>query len=176
MELIKIEHIRIEHPKYKEHEDTAINSKLKKSIVKNGQLKNIVVHRDSKDNYLLIEGESILRIMKELGETKIWCKVLQKMDEYNMLKLKVILNDTTFPVDYVSLAEIVNKMRSLMPFSDNLNDLPYTKAQIDKFKHIFEFDWEQFEEDKKTMVDPNQMSMFDILAEVEPTNIETNEE
>lgn len=161
MELIKIENIRVEYQQYKEHDNLQMSAKLKRSITKFGQLKNVVVYRESKDKYVLIEGHKILETMKQLEHTEIWAAIINEKAEYQHLKLKVILNDVVFPIDYVGLAEIVNKMRSLMPYSDNLNDLPYTKAQIDKFKHIFDFNWEQFEEDKKTMLDPNQVSMFD---------------
>jgi hypothetical protein len=164
MELIKIDNIAITTDTYKEHSDFLMASKLKKSLIKYGQLKNIVVHREKKDEYTLVEGSAILATMKELGHQKIWCKVITE-SEYEEIKARIILNDTLYPIDFTELAKTINHVRKIMPFSDHLNDLPYDRHQIDKFKHIFDFDWDQFEEEKKTMIDPNQISIWDVITE-----------
>lgn len=165
MELIKLKFIEEKYPKYTEDTYGEVMGKLKKSIQKYGQLKNLVVYRIKKEEYVLIEGSAILQCMKELNYSEAWCKVITNKQEHDVLKLKVLLNDLVFPVDYIKLAEYINDLRDKMPFSEKLTDLPYTKAQIDKFKHIFRFDWADFEMSKKDLVDPDQISIFNILNE-----------
>lgn len=165
MEKIKIEHIETKFNNYRDKQDRQSLIKLWDSIKKYGQLRNIVVLKVKKEEYVLIEGFNILRCLKELKEQEVWAKVVEIKQDYEALKLKVLLNDLNFPIDYVELAKTINEIRDNMPYSDKLTDLPYTKAQIDKFRHIFNFDWDDFEQTKSNFVDPNQVDLFDAINE-----------
>ena len=143
--------------------DSELEEKLRKSILKRGQLKNIVVCETGDGFYRCIEGNKVLQIMYELGYDEILCLNVGKLTEVEEKILSIEISKDYFLTNYVKIAEHLKFINNEIIIDTVCNTLPFTLRQAKKLISLADFDWSDFHENKQL---ENQISLFDFESEV----------
>jgi hypothetical protein len=159
VEYLKISQIETFETELKET-DNLLLEKMKKSIAKYGQLKNIVVCNKSNETYQCIEGAKVLRCMKDLGYNEIQCINVGDVDEKEMKLMRISISRDYFLTNYVLLGEILKDIITTHKIEDICNIIPFTIRQANKMIDMTEFDWEDLNSSKQI---EGQQSIFDLL-------------
>jgi hypothetical protein len=124
-------------------EDTEEYQIVKKSIETRGQREAISV-RQNKD-YEILDGEQRWRACKELGWEKVliydWGEISDKD-----AKEETIWKEIQVPFNEIKLAELVAQHTAENP---DFN-LPFSDEQIQAYKDMASFDWDQYNQDNNT--------------------------
>ena len=159
VEYLKISQIETFETELKET-DNLLLEKMKKSIAKYGQLKNIVVCNKSNETYLCIEGAKVLRCMKDLGYNEIQCINVGDVDEKEKQLMRISISRDYFLTNYVLLGEMLKDIITTHKIEDICNIIPFTIRQANKMMDMTEFDWEDLNSSKQI---EGQQSIFDLL-------------
>lgn len=125
------------NPKDKDTEDY---KKIKQSIELKGQRLPIIV-REKGNRYEVIDGEQRYTACKELGFQEVIIYNEGKMSDDEAKELTIWYQQQV-PFNEVMLANLITEI-----VSNNPNyELPYTPEQIEDFKNMVDFDWDEFEE------------------------------
>jgi hypothetical protein len=163
VEYLKISQIETFETELKET-DNLLLEKMKKSIAKYGQLKNIVVCNKSNETYQCIEGAKVLRCMKDLGYDEIQCINVGDVDEKEMKLMRISISRDYFLTNYVLLGEMIKDIITTHKIEDICNIIPFTMRQANKMIDMTEFDWEDLNSSKQI---EGQKSIFDFFEEEE---------
>lgn len=121
------------NPKQK---DTPEYRNVVKSIQLNGLKQPIFVREvDDNDNYVIVDGEQRWTAAKELGYKEIYIYNLGKISEEEAKSLTIWL-EVSVPFDEADLAPIVMELNDL-----NI-ELPYNELEIDGFRNLATFNFE----------------------------------
>jgi len=161
VEYLKISQIETFETELKET-DNLLLEKMKKSIAKYGQLKNIVVCNKSNETYQCIEGAKVLRCMKDLGYDEIQCINVGDVDEKEMQLMRISISRDYFLTNYVLLGEMIKDIITTHKIEDICNIIPFTMRQANKMIDMTEFDWEDLNSSKQI---EGQKSIFDFFEE-----------
>jgi hypothetical protein len=140
VELVNIDSIKqiyktikkVDHHKY---------SQLKKSIQMYGQLKPIIVN----ESLEIIDGHLIFKSMKELNLTDVYIK---KLKIENSAEFRLSYNSLSFELDQIQFLKELNKLEI-----DKSNHIfPYTNEEIERYKKLFLFDWDQYKKPIKKKI------------------------
>jgi hypothetical protein len=159
VEYLKISQIETFETELKET-DNLLLEKMKKSIAKYGQLKNIIVCNKSNETYQCIEGAKVLRCMKDLGYDEIQCVNVGDVDEKEMQLMRISISRDYFLTNYVLLGEMLKDIITTHKIEDICNIIPFTIRQANKMMDMTEFDWEDLNSSKQI---EGQQSIFDLL-------------
>lgn len=128
-------------------------SKLRNSIFKNGQTRNILVRKLDVDVYEVIDGRNVLDILVEMNAQEVFCFVYEDIDVIDA-KLFYLENDYYFECNFVEIAkameEILNKHNKIS-VERHIN---YNHKEIEDLLKINNFDFEKYKP-KKVSVQPN---------------------
>jgi hypothetical protein len=163
VEYLKISQIKTFENELKET-DNLLLEKMKKSIVKYGQLKNIVVCNKENETYQCIEGSKIVKCMKDLGYSEIAVVNVGNVNENEMQLMRISISRDYFLTNYVLLGEILKELITTHKIEDICNIIPFTIRQTNKMIDMTEFDWEDLNSSKQI---EGQKSIFDLLDEDE---------
>ena len=121
------------NPKQK---DTPEYRNVVKSIQLNGLKQPIFVREvDDNDNYVIVDGEQRWTAAKELGYKEIYIYNLGKISEEEAKSLTIWF-EVQVPFDEADLAPIVMELNDL-----NI-ELPYNELEIDGFRNLATFNFE----------------------------------
>ena len=171
VEYLKISQIETFENELKET-DNLLLEKMKKSIVKYGQLKNIVVCNKENETYQCIEGSKIVKCMKDLGYSEIAVVNVGNVNENEMQLMRISISRDYFLTNYVLLGEILKELITTHKIEDICNIIPFTIRQTNKMIDMTEFDWEDLNSSKQI---EGQKSIFDLLEEEEDENTEVEQ-
>jgi hypothetical protein len=155
MEIIAINKIKTNQYHCK-NRAAEVSNKLRASLIKTGQIKNIIVRKLSDGTYEVVKGNTILEMMKEEGFTEVWCFDLGEISLHQawLIYLQTIsVNEYNF----VAVSELVNQLLSVIDISDIEKVTAFNIAELVEIKNIMNFNWANF----NPKVETTQISMFD---------------
>ena len=155
MEIIAINKIKTNQYHCK-NRAAEVSNKLRASLIKTGQIKNIIVRKLSDGTYEVVKGNTILEMMKEEGFTEVWCFDLGEISLHQawLIYLQTIsVNEYNF----VAVSELVNQLLSIIDISEIEKVTAFNIAELVEIKNIMNFNWENF----NPKVETTQISMFD---------------
>ena len=155
MEIIAINKIKTNQYHCK-NRAAEVSNKLRASLIKTGQIKNIIVRKLSDGTYEVVKGNTIFEMMKEEGFTEVWCFDLGEISLHQawLIYLQTIsVNEYNF----VAVSELVNQLLSIIDISEIEKVTAFNIAELVEIKNIMNFNWENF----NPKVETTQISMFD---------------
>ena len=155
MEIIAINKIKTNQYHCK-NRAAEVSNKLRASLIKTGQIKNIIVRKLSDGTYEVVKGNTILEMMKEEGFTEVWCFDLGEISLHQawLIYLQTIsVNEYNF----VAVSELVNQLLSIIDISEIEKVTAFNIAELVEIKNIMNFNWANF----NPKVETTQISMFD---------------
>lgn len=145
MELKEIELKLIELPdwtsKYKDPEE---EFRINMSLQKFGQVNPIHVRRYWKfqdEQIELLDGRSVYRALHALGAKTVHCIDHGFLTLHNARALHLQLNFSTKSSHPLHLAKIIHDLSLESPPELLMNELPFTKEQIEYYIKLHEYDW-----------------------------------
>lgn len=118
--------------------DNFLKFKIEKFIKTFGILKPLIVIPDN-EQYLIIDGNKIFEISKQIGIKNFPCVILNKRDDIDFVRL--MLNITSFENNLIELSTIISKLND-----EQIDCLPFNSDMIETFKTLLEFNWNQYHE------------------------------
>lgn len=155
MEIIAINKIKTNQYHCK-NRAAEVSNKLRASLIKTGQIKNIIVRKLSDGTYEVVKGNTIFEMMKEEGFTEVWCFDLGEISLHQawLIYLQTIsVNEYNF----VAVSELVNQLLSIIDISEIEKVTAFNIAELVEIKNIMNFNWANF----NPKVETTQISMFD---------------
>ena len=135
------------NPKQK---DTPEYKNVVKSIQINGLKQPIFVREvDGNDNYVIVDGEQRWTAAKELGYKEIYVYNLGNISEEEAKSLTIWL-EVQVPFDEAELAPIV------MELNDLKIELPYNELEIDGFRNLATFNFDDAWKDQTPIKEDNE--------------------
>ena len=128
-------------------EDDKKQEKLKENIKRNGQIENILIRELDTGYYEVVNGNHRLSVLKELKFKKVYTYNLGKINQSQAIRIAIETNETKFETDTIELAERIKEISNV--FDDLDLTLPYTEQELENFKTLSDFNWEDFEGDGK---------------------------
>tara|TARA_R110002051_G_scaffold119328_1_gene192812 strand:- start:1717 stop:2352 length:636 start_codon:yes stop_codon:yes gene_type:complete len=128
-------------------EDDKKQEKLKENIKRNGQIENILIRELDTGYYEVVNGNHRLSVLKELKFEKVYTYNLGKINQSQAIRIAIETNETKFETDTIELAERIKEISSV--FDDLDLTLPYTEQELENFRTLSDFNWEDFEGDGK---------------------------
>lgn len=128
-------------------EDDKKQEKLKENIKRNGQIENILIRELDTGYYEVVNGNHRLSVLKELKFKKVYTYNLGKINQSQAIRIAIETNETKFETDTIELAERIKEISN--EFDDLDLTLPYTEQELENFRTLSDFNWEDFEGDGK---------------------------
>jgi len=124
-------------------EDSEKQEKLKENIKRNGQIENIIVREVDDDKFEVVNGNHRLDVLSDLNYKKVHCYNLGKINKAQAIRIAIETNETKFESDSIALAERIKEISK--HFNDLPLTMPYTEQEIENFKTLTDFDWNQYD-------------------------------
>lgn len=118
--------------------DTKEYKQVVRSIQENGLRDPIIVREVGKDSYEVIDGEQRYTAAKELAYDEIWVYNEGKMDE-KQAKALTIWYQVQVPFNEIDLSHLVVEL------DEQQISLPYTEVEIQDFKKMADFNFDQYD-------------------------------
>jgi len=118
---------------------------VKKSLEKKTQYQPILVREHGK-GYQIIDGYHRWRALKELGYDEIIVWNLGNISDEQAIGITVDDVYLKIPATDILIAQLVKRMEDA---GQDLEQLPYDSEQIQHFRDLADFDWDQFNKDKE---------------------------
>jgi hypothetical protein len=147
----------------KEH-DTQLHAKLRKSVERRGQLKNIVVCETKDGRFECLDGSKMVKIFTEIGQTHITAFNLGILSDEEKNIVRIELSRDYFLTNYVYIGILLKETLKTHKIEDICNILPFDKRQVEHLVSMSDFDWEGFNQTKQV---EGQKSIFDVDEEDE---------
>jgi len=125
-------------------EDLDKSEKLKANIKRNGQVENILIRELDTGFFEVVNGNHRLDVFKDLGLKKVMCYNLGSISEQQAMRIAIETNETRFESDSIILGERIKELTKEFELEDLVSTLPYTEKEIENFKTLTDFDWEQY--------------------------------
>lgn len=142
--------------------------RLKKSISKNGQIKNIVIC-ETELGFECIDGGKILQALKELGIKTVIAFNLGLLSEDEKKQVRLEIFRDYFQTNYVNIGLIIKEISKNLDLKQVCNYIPFDITQAEHLSKMSDFDWEEFSQQKVH----GQVDMF---ASMEEPIVEEKEE
>ena len=152
--------------------DSLLIEKLKKTIARFGQIKSLVVCEQDDSRYKCLDGNKVLRCMKELGYKEVHCVNVGQLSEEDEMLLRISVSRDYFLTNYVLIGEMLKTLRKSKKIEEICNYVPFDIRQVEKMISMTEFDWDAFNQTKQI---EGQITMFDVFEEKDEV-IESEEE
>jgi hypothetical protein len=123
-------------------EDFDLQQKLKENIKRNGQIENLIVAIDENDNFVCVNGNHRIDVLKELQITEAYCYNLGRLSKTQMERIAIETNETKFPTDMIKLAEVLKDINSDFDIGDMEATMPYTREEINYFLSSLDVDFD----------------------------------
>lgn len=114
-----------------------INKKL-------GQYKVIVVC-ETKNGYLIVDGNKYFNSLKKIGVKKVLCHNLGKISENEYDIYRIALNIHQSRLDYLGIAEVVSNLKvKEMKETSIANNTGLDLLSVERYSTLLSFDWDDF--------------------------------
>lgn len=122
-------------------------AKAVNAIKRYGQFKPILINHTTENVYKLIAGRIVFEAMKELGATHVFCFVFDclSVDEERVIKL---IDNSPRSVNVVETATALQQL-DVKNYKGLENVLNYTPDELQNFKDLHNFNWEDYDNDIK---------------------------
>lgn len=167
---IKIDSIVLNEDSLKEN-DIHLFEKLKKTLLKRGQVKNIVVC-ETENGFECLEGSKIVKALKELGDKSVIAFNLGELSESEKNIIRIELFRDYFVTNYVMVGKLIKEASSDFSMNEICNTIPFDTRQAQHLVNMHDFDWEDFNNTKLE----GQSSLFDVFESEEKSEIVEKEE
>ena len=167
---IKIDSIVLNEDILKEN-DIHLFEKLKKTLVKRGQVKNIVVC-ETENGFECLEGSKIVKALKDLGNKSVIAFNLGELSESEKNIIRIELFRDYFVTNYVMVGKLIKEASSDFSMNEICNTIPFDTRQAQHLVNMHDFDWEDFNNTKLE----GQSSLFDVFETEEITESVEKEE
>jgi hypothetical protein len=125
-------------------EDQEKSKKLKENIKRNGQIENIIVRELDNNKFEVVNGNHRLDVLKDLKYKKVHCYNFGKISKAQAIRIAIETNETKFESDSIALAQRIKEISK--HFNDLPVTMPYTEQEIENFKTLTDFNWDQFDD------------------------------
>jgi len=142
---IEIKNLRSSTTRFKKEDDYKLN-KLRTSMQRHGQFDLVhVVPEPITDTYEIYAGSQVIRVMKEMGLERAFCRVHDNSSELLLWVLEA--ESIRFEIDYYKVAEIVQTMIGKGFTSKRIqHSVPWSMEEIENMIKMKEFDWDKYGE------------------------------
>lgn len=163
MELIDLD--LIDEPSWscKEFDDVRFR-KLCSMIKIYGQCRSICVREYSHDSfagglrrYQVLEGRNIIKALRTASIPLALVHNVGPVDDVTAMQISLMLNELEFQTDFVEVASLVNKVVDESHIQNAVNHSMFDVREIKKFRKIFDFNWNDFHQAKKS----GKLSLFE---------------
>jgi len=170
---VKISSVILYDEEIKEY-DLKLFEKLKRSIEKRGQLKNIIIC-ESENGFECLEGSKIVRALKEIGQDSVVAYNLGVLSEEDKKIIRIEVFRDFFLTNYVHIGKLLKEISQTIKLDDVCNTIPFDLRQAKHLINMHHFDWDDFNNNKQI---EGQSSLFDLIeeAEVVSKTVESAEE
>ena len=144
--------------------DHQLYAKMKKSVEKRGQLKNIVVCETKEGKFECLDGSKMVKIYREIGQNHIIAFNLGVLSDEEKNIVRIELSRDYFLTNYVYIGSLLKESLKTHKIEEICNILPFDKRQVEHLVSMTDFDWEAFNQTKQV---EGQKSIFDLDDEVE---------
>lgn len=155
---VKISSIILYDEAIKEY-DLKLFEKLKRSIKKRGQLKNIVIC-ESENGFECLEGSKTIMALKELDEESVVAYNLGVLSEEDKKIIRIELFRDYFLTNYVFIGKLLKEISETVKLDDVCNTIPFDIRQAKHLINMHNFDWDGFSQNKQL---EGQSSLFDVF-------------
>lgn len=148
MEQVNKKFIKLPNWSFK-RKDSEKFKKLRKSIKKHGQIKNIVLRKIDSENYEVIDGKLVFQILKELDKDFIWCTIYKDISNLEA-KIIYLQLDFNFEHDYINTAKAIKKLCNKVYLIDLAKLTNFSVNELKELLELNKFDFERYKPlDKK---------------------------
>lgn len=124
-----------------------IRERTQRSIDKFGFVDPLTVRETQEDNvFEILDGQHRWEEAKKLGIETLPYVNLGKVSDTIAKQLTIVLNETRGEFDTIKLSELLADLQSDIDYDELLNNLPYTKEELDSLLELPDFDWDSFDE------------------------------
>jgi ParB-like chromosome segregation protein Spo0J len=117
--------------------------KLKKSIEKLGQTKNIIVRLLEDHTYEVIDGKVVFRILQEMKVDFIYCYVFKNITKTEAKRI-YLEQDHYFENNFVEVGAAIAKITKKHSAIDVEKTLAYNYGQIEELLNLQNFDFSKY--------------------------------
>lgn len=124
-------------------QDSELMNRLRKSVSLNGQTRNIIVRKLSKDKYEVIDGKLVFLALKELPVDFIYCYVYKDVSALQA-KFLYLQHDFYFRTNFVQVSnavEEIHKEQSKLSISEKT---AYDYSQVVELLDLHTYDFSKF--------------------------------
>jgi hypothetical protein len=143
--------------------DLTLFEKLKKTLKKRGQIKNIVIC-ESENGFECLEGSKIVKALKEIGQDSIIAYNLGVLSEEDKKVVRIELFKDFFLTNYVQVGKLLKEISQTIKLDEVCNTIPFDLRQAKHLISMHEFDWDDFNNNKQI---EGQNGLFDLIEEAE---------
>jgi len=130
------------------NEDKIIFKKLRNSVFKNLQNKNLLVRELEDGNFEIIKGKIIFSILKETGVKEILCYNYGKISEIDT-KIVYLENNINNSDNFIKSGHIVKEILEVRKNYEIEPTIPYSLEELVDLVNLADFDWEKFKKKER---------------------------
>lgn len=122
--------------------DLAVKTRIATSLVKFGQIKNIVVRQLHDDTYEVIDGAEVLEALKGMNEERVLCYNLGKISDDDAKLIAMALDLNRIECNMIDLSKAI---KNITHSDITLSAIsPFSNEDIADIRRLLEFDWSVF--------------------------------
>jgi len=130
-------------------DDEKKKEKLKKQIVRNNQIENIIVRIKEDSRYECINGNHRLDAFKEMNWEYCIAYDCGKISQATAERIAIETNETKFNSDNLKIAELITDILKEYDMKEIELTMPYTMEELKDYSELLDSNWAQFNKDKK---------------------------
>lgn len=116
--------------------------KLKNNLKRNGQIENILIRELKTGFYEVVNGNHRYVALKDLEWKSVICFNLGEISDSKAKRIAIETNETKFSADPLKLAALIADILQDFPVEDISSTMPYSEEEIENFKNVSDFNWE----------------------------------
>ena len=123
--------------------DVVTHTKLKHSILEYGILSPVVLANLDGKLYT-VDGVRRIMVAYANGLDEVPAHIIDVSSENELLFVRITLTNKWFDYDVVKFIFAMHKVMETFSIENIEGVLPYTQVELENFKELFDFDWNQF--------------------------------
>lgn len=138
---------------------------LKKNMMRNGQIENILIRELDTGFYEVVNGNHRYDAMVELEIQTVHCYNLGKVSLAHAQRVAVETNETKFPHDHSKLAGVINEISQEFDISELTETMPYTTDELTGIIDVGNFDFGTYTEHDQDSYIIDRTSKYELKLE-----------